>query len=375
MRKLHPNSLQYYFFIGTEAELIKLLPVLKQFEEKNVPYKIIASGQNNIQQSALLRFISKQTMDIVLHTDPIKQTSISLALWFMKNFFKGIVVLNKEFKQLKKSNIIFIVHGDTISTVMGAFLGKFYRVRLAHIEAGLRSFNFLNPFPEEIDRVLTSRLTDIHFCPNTWALSNLKERKGIKINTKQNTLIDSLYLVMGNRQVPDVLKIIKNEKFVIFVIHRQENLFNESLVKSVIAKAEEVSKKMKCVFILHKSTEYAFKKMGVLAQLSKNKNILLTPRMSYADFMKVMYASEFMITDGGSNQEESYYMGKPCLILRTHTERTEGLDENVILSKNKSEIIDSFIKEYKKYQRPEVKNRNHPSSIIFETLTKGIPTL
>ena len=185
----------YYFFIGTTAELIKLFSVLKELKKRKISFKIIASGQNDLHNNELLKYLNINKLDIVLYKGVLKQNLLSLFFWFLKIFFKSIFSLKKEFAQNNKKRSYLIVHGDTISTVMGALIGKIFVYSVAHLEAGLRSYNYLHPFPEEIDRVIISYLANWHFCPNQWAVNNLKKRRGIKINTKQNTLLDSLQIV------------------------------------------------------------------------------------------------------------------------------------------------------------------------------------
>lgn len=365
MTRSHPNYRCYYFFIGTEAELIKLFPLLIEFKKNNIDFKIISSGQNSILTNPLFAFIKPKGIDIVLSTKEIKQTAVGYLLWFIKTLIVGIIKLRSEFKQ---EHICFIVHGDTISTVMGTLIAKWYHLDLAHIEAGLRSFNFLHPFPEEIDRVITSQFVTYHFCPNDWAVNNLKNKKGIKINTYQNTLLDSLKLVINKPGVPNVLIELKNNPFAIFVLHRQENLFNSELLRVFIEELKNTAAKMRCVFVIHKSTQYVLEKKGLLSDIKGMKNIMLVERMPYSDFMKVMQACEFIITDGGSNQEEAYYMGKPCLILRDHTERTEGLGENVLLCRNNVDTLHTFVSNYKTYRRHRIYVSESPSKIIANYL-------
>lgn len=363
------NIKNYYFFIGTEAELIKLLPILVEFEKEKIRYTIIASGQNNILQSELLKLLKNQRIEYILSKDKIRQTAPGLLFWFFRTLPSAIFKLRKTFRNINRDKTVFVIHGDTISTVMGALIAKYFGIKIAHIEAGLRSFNYFHPFPEEIDRVIASRFASIHFCPNQWAVNNLKNKKGVKINTFQNTLFDSLKLVVKDKTPSKILKEINGEKFFIFIMHRQENLFNDQLVKILINELIQNSKKIKCVFVLHKSSKLVLEKKGLMNNLRKNSNILLTDRLSYIEFMKVLHKSEYIITDGGSNQEETYYMGKPCLILRKHTERIEGLGENVILSKNNINTIRDFTKNYKKFLRKPVIAKEKPSAIISNYFT------
>jgi UDP-N-acetylglucosamine 2-epimerase (non-hydrolysing) len=362
----------YYFVIGTTAELIKMLPVIKVFSERGADFKIIATGQNDIRNSDLLRSINIDNVDIVLSDKKIRQTAASLLFWFIKTLVGGFFVLRKEFRQNDNKNSIVIVHGDTVSTLMGGILTKAHRLKLAHVEAGLRSFNLLRPFPEELDRVLVSRMADIHFCPNEWAVGNIKRRNRLVVNTESNTLIESLQLALEQNTNAEYTKLINNRSYFIFVAHRQENLYNEGLMRFLIDKLFEVSENKHCVFVVHDPTEVALKKLELYEKIKSNKNITVLPRQPYFNFMQLLSGCDFIITDGGSNQEESYYFGKPCLILRSVTERIEGLEENVVISNNDPNVIDGFVGNYQDHVRPVQKTTVKPSEIIFNTLTAEV---
>lgn len=360
-------SNKFYFFIGTEAELIKLLPIFFEFEKRKITYRIIASGQNDINNSKLFNLLKKKRSDITIFNGAINQTSFGLFLWFLKIIFMSFVKLRKEFKG-KKNDTIFIVHGDTISTVLGAILGKLYHFKIAHIEAGLRSFNYFLPFPEELDRVIVSNFASLHFSPNKWAMDNLKNKKGEKINTFENTLFDSLQIALKNPIKSSLVTQFSKEKFFIFVCHRQENIYNRSLINELVTQVINASKSIKCLFVVHKPTKISLEKYDLYRRLENEKNITLVERVDYFEFMQLLSKCEFIITDGGSNQEESYYLGKPCLILRTVTERIEGLDENVLLYRGEMQTISKFIKNYKNHSRPTQTIKVRPSTIIANYL-------
>ena len=371
MKKLFkkiPNKPHIAFFIGTEAEFIKVFPVTVELDRQGIKYSIIASGQNILTNSLLFTYIDHKNIDLTLSSGPAKQTPFALMFWFILTFIKGYFLMRTYLKQA--SIQVLLVHGDTISTVMGAYLGRILGMKVMHIEAGLRSFNFLHPFPEEIDRVLTSRVVDVHFSPNEWALKNLDNISGKKINTIQNTLLDSLRIVTRKNINTELLRKVKNKKYFMFVMHRQENLMNESLVREIIDIILHQTKSLTCVFIIHKPTRVALEKYNLMSKVEKNKYIITTNRLPYIEIMNLMKRAEFLITDGGSNQEESYYFGKPCLILREHTERIEGLDKNVLLSMNNLSTIKSFFKNYKVYERKPITNSIQPSKVIVEELKK-----
>lgn len=365
------NNTPLYFFIGTEAEFIKLFPVLAKLDTRKTPYTIIASGQNDISDSLLFQYIDHKTIDLTLSRGPKKQTPLALFVWFIRTFIKGYMMM-RQFISHANRHAVLVVHGDTVSTVMGAYLGKLLGMRIAHIEAGLRSFNFLHPFPEEIDRVLTSKIVDVHFCPNEWAMKNVEKKQGVKVNTQQNTLLDSLRIVTKRDMQSTLLKKVAKKKFFIFVMHRQENLMNEDLVKSIVKLMVKQAEKMTCVFILHKPTKVALEHHGLLKRIEEHRKIITTDRLPYIEIMNLMKNAEFLVTDGGSNQEESYYFGKPCLVLRQHTERIEGIDANVVLSMNNITNIKSFLNNYTEFQREPVSKHIQPSSIIANYLTNSL---
>ncbi|WP_353618385.1 UDP-N-acetylglucosamine 2-epimerase [Paracidovorax avenae] len=153
------------------------------------------------------------------------------------------------------------------------------------------------------------------------------------------------------------------------MLHRQENLFNERLVRSLVEKAIRQSRKTPCVFILHHLTEVALARLGLLDRLKAEPRVRLARRMPYMDFMKVLGGAEYVVTDGGSNQEECYYLGKPCLILRNVTERTEGLGENAVLSKLDEATIDRFLENPAAYMRVPTPVQVSASEVIVNRLS------
>lgn len=365
---MQTENKNYYFFIGTIAEFIKIFPIMQEMDKRGINYKIISSGQNDVKNSDIFQSIQKHDIDIEISNKKIKKSAIGLLFWFIETFFKSFTVLKNKIN--KEENNYLIIHGDTVSTLMGAIIGKFFRFKICHIESGLRSFNLLEPFPEEIDRIITSRLADFHFCPNDWAVNNLKNRKGEKINTFNNTLIDSLNFALNKEVDSDLIKTLKDEDYCLFVCHRQENVSNKELLELLVNKLLETSKNIKCIFILHEITKIALEKYNLLIKLENNKNILLVDRIPYFELMHILKDAEFIVTDGGSNQEECYYLGIPTLILRKHTERNEGLGKNVVLSKNDFNVVNDFINNYSQYKSAVIKIENSPSSIIVDYLEK-----
>jgi UDP-N-acetylglucosamine 2-epimerase (non-hydrolysing) len=361
-----------FIFIGTTAELIKLAPVIQELNKRKINFSIIASGQNDIHFEEFASELGN--LNIIYAVTPKgKDPSLVLfALWSVRTFFSLMLGMRFGFRGLNKSNSYFIVHGDTVSSLMGSLVATLYGLKLVHIESGLRSFNFLEPFPEEICRYIISRLADVHFCPNTKALKNLKLVKGEKVDSEQNTLIETFWSVMKKNSSHSLLRQLRKQKtkYFVLVTHRQEHVLfgKKKTTETLKFILSTVPKKFQCIFLVHDLSSDFISVLGSVVPQEIANRMLRVERLPYGDFMQLLQRSEFMITDGGSNQEEMYYMGKPCLLLRNCTERIEGLGENVLLSKNNKIAINKFIKNYKTYRRLPVRIDTRPSKIIADYL-------
>lgn len=362
-----------YFFIGTEAEFIKVFPVIIACDNKGMEVKIISSGQNDISKSRIWEVLPNRGIDLLLSEErDIKKSAVGLIRWFIHLERRAWKSVQSTFGQEELANAPMVVHGDTVSTVLGARIGKRLGMKVCHVEAGLRSYNLLNPFPEEIDRLLTSKVAQYHFAPGKKPLQNLKKAKGIVVDTKYNTIIDSLSLSENMEVRNEKVKTIIGTEYFVFVMHRQENLINTDFFVKSVECVEKLSESIKCVMILHTPTRIELEKVGKLDTLERNTNFILLPRIDYFDFMKVLNAAKFVITDGGSNQEELAYMGKPTLIMRKTTERQDGIGENAYLYDGNIEKILEMKRTYQNWKRSKVVVEESPSEIIVNTLLKGI---
>lgn len=360
-----------FFFIGTEAELIKVFSVIMECQKKGITCNIIASGQNDLKKNRILDYVglNGKYVELSKETD-IKKSAVGLFSWFISTKKKAKKIIRQNFNIADMKNKLMIVHGDTVSTFMGAMIGKQLHMKVCHVEAGLRSHNLLNPFPEEIDRLLTSGIARVHFAPGKEATKNLARAKGKVINTQYNTIIDSLLVSKSMPVITDSLRAVLMKDYFVFVMHRQENLMNKEFVSQVITHIEKMAEKIKCVLILHKITESVLQEMGILQRLQSNSNFILFPRVDYFDFMKMLDRAKYVITDGGSNQEELYYMGKPCLIMRKTTERNEGIGKNARMFGGDVGELLIFSSEYASMQIDPITVEHSPSAAIAEALVK-----
>jgi len=354
-----------HIILGTKAQLIKTAPIMIELQKRGIDYNFIFTGQHKETIKELIEVFKLKRPDYILYEGKDITKIFQMLIWTFQCLIRTFKNKKKIFQNQKG---IVLVHGDTASTLLGAVMGKIARLKIGYIEAGLRSFNLFRPFPEEIIRKVTSKLTDYHFCPGEFAFKNSRKYKGEKINTKMNTLYNSLQLVIENK---DKIKVdIPQEKYCLVSIHRFENIFKKNQFLSILRILEEISGQMKILFILHKPTKEKLENFDFYHKLKENPNIELRPRYDYFKFIKLLWNSEFIITDGGSNQEESYYLGKPCLVMRKTTERKEGLGKNVVISKYDKKTIEDFIENYQKYKLDQLNFNISPSKIIADYLEK-----
>ena len=362
------NRKYVVFFIGTVAEYIKLFPVMEAVKKRNLPYKVIASGQNEIITTDIAK-ATELNIDLQLSSEKdIVKNVFGIFSWFFRTLSGSKKKILAAFDDVDFESSIMVVHGDTLSTVMGAVLARRLGMRLGHVEAGLRSGHLLTPFPEEIDRLYVSTLTDYNYCQGVDAVKNLKNSKGEIIDTGYNTILDAASYAESLTPASEINSLVKGSSYCIFVIHRQENLLQSKLVEQVVNKAIEVSMRKKVVFVMHQITENTLRKLNLYNKLAEQDNILMVRRVEYFDFMKLLIGSDFVITDGGSNQEELSYLGKPTLILRKATERREGIGSNAVMYEGHLERINTFIDSYEQYIRPRIETDVSPSEIICKHL-------
>lgn len=352
-----------HVIIGTKAQLIKMAPVLKTLTTEGINYNYISTGQHKATMDDILTNFDIKQPDYVLYEGKDITSVFHMVVWGIKSIFKTLREKKRIFRQDKKG--IVLIHGDTFSTLLGAIMGKIAGLKVGHVESGLRSFSLFHPFPEEITRLLTFRLSDYMFCAGEWAENNVKNYKAVKINTQINTLYDSLRFALP--AIEQLSLDLPNKAYGIVTLHRFENLYNYASVNRIVTSVEKIAQTHFLLFILHKPTEIKLKRFKFYERLANNPNIELRERYDYFKFIKLILNANFVISDGGSNQEECYYLGKPVLLLRNATERKEGLSENCVLSHYNPNIIQAFVHNIANYQRPFQTLSFSPAKIIVDS--------
>ncbi len=350
-----------HIIIGTKAQLVKMAPIMFRLTEKGIPYNFIYTGQHRDTMEEMIEDFRIRRPDVTLYNGSDITSIFSMAIWFIRILFTSLLHKRHIFGNGKTG--VVLVHGDTFSTLLGALMGRIAGLEVAHVESGLRSHNLFHPFPEEITRILTFRLSHILFCPGDWAVKNVSLLKKKIINIHANTLYDCLVLT-GPRRVDH----IPNHPFVLVSLHRYENIFRKTQLEKISNILQWVSEHHKLIFILHPPTEKQLRRFDLYDNLETNNNISLRPRYNHTDFISLLEKCEFVITDGGSLQEETYYLGTPCLLLRKATERNEGIGENVVKSNYETKIIKEFCLRYQCHRQNPLQLEMKPSEIIIESI-------
>jgi UDP-N-acetylglucosamine 2-epimerase (non-hydrolysing) len=229
---------------------------------------------------------------------------------------------------------IVLVYGDVNSTLATSLVCSRNGVKLAHVEAGLRSFD--RSMPEEVNRIITDQLSDYLFIPSAEAVQNLAD-EGIKhkdIYFVGNVMIDTLVHFLDVIQERKVN--LPFNEYALCTIHRASNVDNVETLKTLVKLLNEISIKIPLVFPVHPRTKKQLKQLPEVT-LDENR-ILLTEPMGYFDFLSTVYHSKFVMTDSGGIQEETSYLNIPCLTLRENTERPVTITQgtNVVIGNNYS---------------------------------------
>ncbi|PID30384.1 hypothetical protein CR983_02740 [Candidatus Saccharibacteria bacterium] len=357
-----------HFVIGTRAQLFKMIPIMKECEKRQLDWRWVYAAQHKETFDQTLSFFDIKPADYTVVNWDTEAKTVAKFLYWTWQMTIGLIRSKRALAGDTGKHHIVLTHGDTTTTVFGALMGKLTRTPVMHVESGLRSFNIFNPFPEEINRIVTFRLADYYACPGEWAMQNVKKFRGVKINTHENTQKDVLMYGLENLEKATI--VLPKKKYAVLSTHRFENVYNKTRFDKILQIAELVAEKMPVVMPQHPVTKGQIDKFQFRERVESNKNIILKPRLEYENYLKLVKNSEFVMTDGGGNQEELYHLGKPTLLLRDETERQEGLDETALLSKLDIERCRDFIEHYTKYRKKPTKKTLSPSAIIVDAIEK-----
>lgn len=306
--------------VGTRPEAIKMAPVIKALQaERHIECQVLATAQHRgLLDQILDGFAITADLDL-----DIMQPNQSLATLTSRLLLELDGVLQGE-----RPDVV-LAQGDT-TTVMSAALACFYlQIPFGHIEAGLRTGDLDNPFPEEANRVIASKLTRWHFAPTQRAVENLLG-EGVAasaITLTGNTVIDALLMTSAQESALAV-PLDPGKRLVLVTAHRREN-FGEPF-QNICQALKCLAERNPDIQILYPVHPNPNVKDVAHRLLGQTPNILLCAPLDYAPFIAAMKRSYLIISDSGGVQEEAPALGKPVLVLREETERPEAVDLGVV---------------------------------------------
>ena len=311
---------------GTRPEAIKMCPLVKKLEDdESIESIVCVTGQHREMLDSVIEIFDvkpQYDLNIMAHGQTIIDVS--------NKVLSGV---DKVIRECRPD--IVLVHGDT-STTLNAALAAFYnKVPVGHVEAGLRSGDIYSPFPEEVNRKLTSTIATLHFAPTKSNESNLlKEGVNKNIYITGNTVIDALLSVINeeHRFVDERLNDIDfyNNKVILLTSHRREN-WGEPM-KEIFEATRKLVKEndsVRVIFPMHKNPLVRDLARSSFAGV-EDKVKLIEP-LEYVDFANLMSKCYLIMTDSGGIQEEAPALGKPVMVLRTETERPEALEAGTVI--------------------------------------------
>lgn len=311
---------------GTRPEAIKMAPVVKALESSPHLHPVVAvTGQHREmldQVNSLFGIVPQHDLDIIRPRQQLHEITS-----------RGLGGLTDAIRAERPDAVV--VQGDTTTSFIAALAGFYEKVPVVHVEAGLRTNDRYNPFPEEINRRLTSQLATIHLAPTPMSGSNLRA-EGIdrdSIVVTGNTVIDALLDVVARdlpRENPALQAIDEDpeRQIVLVTSHRRES-WGEPMARTARAVARLATDLPDVLFVLPAHLNPMVREV-LLPPLRPLDNVLVTEPLSYGDFALAMQGSSIVLTDSGGVQEEAPSLGKPVLVLRETTERPEAVDAGTV---------------------------------------------
>ena len=344
---------------GARPNFMKIAPLIRaikkhnlniEMRESKIDYVLVHTGQHyDIEMSeGFFRDLELPPPDINLEVGSASHAEQTANL--LTSFEKVC---------LKEKPKWVIVVGDVNSTMACSLVSAKMGIKIAHVEAGLRSYD--RDMPEEINRLVTDVLADLLFTPSADADENLI-REGISLNKIKrvgNVMIDTLILNMDKtRQAKAVEKYdLKAKHFVYVTLHRPSNVDDETTLTAIIRFLITISEKLQVVFAVHPRTQQRMESYGLWADAENTPNLILTKPLSYHDSMSLIEKSRFVLTDSGGIQEETTYLKIPCLTLRPNTERPITITQGT----NRLTTVETLEKDCLSYL-----NGNHPDGRVPE---------
>jgi len=333
--------------VGARPQFVKAAVVSAALKKEKIAEVMIHTGQHYDYNMSALFFKELK----------IKAPRYNLGIGAMpRDEMVALMRLKIEKKIKLVKPCCLLVYGDTNSTLAGALAAGKYRLPVAHVEAGLRSFN--NKMPEELNRIAADKISELLFCPTNTAVSNLKKEgrtKGVVL--AGDVMYDALlaFLPVAQKKSKIIKKLgLKKGGYFLVTLHRAENTDDRKRLAAILEALYKIAEQKEIVLPLHPRTRKYLQAYGLLAAASK-KLRLIEP-VGYLDNLLLMKNAAKICTDSGGMQKEAYLLGVPCLTLREETEWVETVKAgwNIITGAAKEKIIKEGLREKKPGKHPDL---------------------
>lgn len=318
--------------VGARPNFIKMAPVIKEIEKRYIEHMLVHTGQH----------YDEEMSDIFLNELGISTDEYLHVGSGSHGYQTGKMLIELENVMMREHPDIVLVPGDTNTTLAGALAAAKLHIPLAHIEAGLRSFD--RRMPEEINRILTDHCSDLMFCPTETAVSNLKH-EGIpddQIFLVGDTMVDACYqnLELAQKKSTVFKEHTIEDGYFYATVHRAENTDDKTRLENIVDAL--ISLDAQIVFPVHPRTSQRLKGFGLDAALKKAKNVLMIKPVGYLDSLMLISRAKLVLTDSGGVQKEAFLLKVPCVTLRNTTEWPETLElgTNILVGADKDVILD-----------------------------------
>ncbi len=347
-KKIGLYKIKYAIVLGTRPEIIKMAPIIRELEREGLDYIIVHSGQHYSanMNSDIFKDLNLPKPDYNLKVGSnSRRKQIEKIKKCLKNVFRD-----------ERPDIV-LVQGDTNTVLAGAYAASNMGIKVGHVEAGLRSHD--RRMPEEINRILTDRISDYLFAPTSQSKENLS-KEGIeedKIYVTGNTVVDATlqHLEISNHNghnAKSLIERLNTSDYVFLTLHRQSNVDSKTQLKIILGEIVKIPKEygLEIIFPIHPRTKKMISKYNLARYVESSKGIFTTEAVGYLDCLQLESKAKLIMTDSGGLQEESCILGVPCITLRENTERPETLEvgSNILIGKEYHKLLDYVGKSLKK---------------------------
>ena len=358
---------------GTKAEAIKLAPVLTEMDKRGVPYRLVETGQHGGFLPGLRVELGLREPDVCLGGDRDADTVARAVIWGIRLAQRLASAQRLRDEVFGNRDGVCLVHGDTPSTLLSALMARRAGLRVAHLESGLRSHSWRHPFPEELIRVAVMRLAHVLFAPDGDAVANLEALvaegrvRGRVVATSANTGVEALRSALG-----PVGPGVAGSGPVVATMHRVENLHDDARFEGFLALLGRLARP--AVFVVHPPTEAVLSDRGGRAVV-EDMGVATSGLVPYGEFTAMLAAAPYVVTDGGSIQEECARLGVPTLLWRDRTERPDGIGANVVLARYDDDVVGAFLADPQALRRPVALGDERPSADVVDVLVDELEAL